>query len=629
MNIEKSANCALFEAIEEMAGAERIRELLTAGAEANACLPDGTSALLKAVQHDEPDVGTVRELLVAGAEPNVPGGSVLMEAVERGAAPEIIRLLLEAGADVHYRDHYGAGIMEFIMDTETEQLLRAYSAAEYEPAGEEQREPDLRVGVPRSVDYGALLLNKAERTNSLSEYWVKYCLERGVERDVLTSALRAALVWAPKASVVRILIRAGADVNAPDAAGNTPLHKAVEYKGSVCNLRELLAAGADPHALNARGMTPRRHLEALGCWGAMDGYASMKSLVEVLRTAERGHKPKPVARAAPEPCAPMPQGEYAACAVSGITLRLYEAIHRRETCAELLSLVDQGAQVNAQSGIQIRKEVLMLTPLDYAICRKAEEEVIFALLGRGAEPTAATLARAINHEYKLHVIKALLQAGADPNGRDEEHMTPLLQAAVSGDNIRVFRLLLTAGADVHAQDPDDRNVLHHLLITCSNVNVSVLTLMLSAGANPNAADAYGRTPLMLAMRQRGAYINLASLLLAYGADVHARDQKGRSALHYLCLEMRHRTLNSTPENVRALLAAGADVNARDNRGQTPLVRFCVKNGSDPAIVRMLLAAGADAHAPDNRGNRALDYVRCGDMEHGAEIERMLSAAESE
>lgn len=63
--------------------------------------------------------------------------------------------------------------------------------------------------------------------------------------------------WAPKeqAAIVAYLLHAGADPNAADKSGVTPLHRAVRTRCSAA-VRVLLANGADPWRKNGSGSTP-------------------------------------------------------------------------------------------------------------------------------------------------------------------------------------------------------------------------------------------------------------------------------------------------------------------------------------------------------------------------------------
>jgi ankyrin repeat protein len=75
------------------------------------------------------------------------------------------------------------------------------------------------------------------------------------------------------------------------------------------------------------------------------------------------------------------------------------------------------------------------------------------------------------------------------------------------------------------------------------------------------------------------------ILLDAGADVNARNSHGRTPLHNVSAVM------SETKIIIVLLDAGADVNARDSNGYTPL-HLASMYGS-PDNVMALLQAGAD------------------------------------
>ncbi|MCF1509616.1 ankyrin repeat domain-containing protein [Streptomyces glomeratus] len=61
------------------------------------------------------------------------------------------------------------------------------------------------------------------------------------------------------AAAVRSLLAAGAEVDARDEQGNTPLWQAVfTYRGDGAVLSLLVEAGADPDRANFHGVSPRR-----------------------------------------------------------------------------------------------------------------------------------------------------------------------------------------------------------------------------------------------------------------------------------------------------------------------------------------------------------------------------------
>ena len=57
-------------------------------------------------------------------------------------------------------------------------------------------------------------------------------------------------------AVLEVLLKAGADVNAKDKVGMTPLHWAAANNPSPAVLEVLLKAGADPRAMDSLGLTP-------------------------------------------------------------------------------------------------------------------------------------------------------------------------------------------------------------------------------------------------------------------------------------------------------------------------------------------------------------------------------------
>ncbi len=128
--------------------------------------------------------------------------------------------------------------------------------------------------------------------------------------------------------------------------------------------------------------------------------------------------------------------------------------------------------------------------------------------------------------------------------------------------------------------------------------------LIKSGANVNAANRYGSTPLELAAMTGNA--NITAELLKAGADARTRIPETGSVLMAAA-----RT--GSPEVIKLLLDAGADVNFTEGRsGQTPLMWAAAEGHLE--AVKTLLARGAKVEAKAQDQRTALFFaVRRGDL----------------
>ncbi|XP_013925290.1 PREDICTED: rabankyrin-5 isoform X1 [Thamnophis sirtalis] len=175
------------------------------------------------------------------------------------------------------------------------------------------------------------------------------------------------------------------------------------------------------------------------------------------------------------------------------------------------------------------------------------------------------------------------QPGANGEGDEEAHdrQTPLHLAACWGLEETV-QCLLEFGANVNAQDAEGKTPIHVAIINQHN---TIIQMMISHSAiQLNLRDRQGLTPFACAMTYKNNKAAEAILKREPGAAEQV-DNKGRNFLH-LAVQ------NSDIESVLFLISVQADVNSRvqDTSKLTPL-HLAVQAGSE-IIVRNLLLAGA-------------------------------------
>ncbi len=175
-----------------------------------------------------------------------------------------------------------------------------------------------------------------------------------------------------------------------------------------------------------------------------------------------------------------------------------------------------------------------VTPLMTAAGHSGSPELLALLLNAHAsvdakQPDGTTaLMLAAQHNTKPAVVEVLVNSGARVNAQRKDGATALMLAANS--NPEVVSALLAAGADVHARKSDGGTALLIAVGAFHAKCIEVSSRLIEAGADVNAKAENGWTPLMVAAFSGDRHPEVIPMLLRAGADPHARDVSGMTAL---------------------------------------------------------------------------------------------------
>ena len=150
------------------------------------------------------------------------------------------------------------------------------------------------------------------------------------------------------------------------------------------------------------------------------------------------------------------------------------------------------------------------------------------------------------HSPWYQVAKRLLEAGAEVEVCTDNRLTPL-HIALRFGNADLVRLLLSHNADVTARYEQEHSSLHYVN------SLESMELVVAAGAEIDARNTQGQTPLMIDARMISA-LSRVRFLLDHGADINARDIEGKTALTYVLTLQQYASQNDIRIDSRGLEA---------------------------------------------------------------------------
>ncbi len=477
--------------------AAAVRQLIDEGIDVNASRADGATALLWAAHWDEHKVAEL--LLGAGANANMAddhGVTPLIRASEN-ASIGMVKALLAAGADASVAQVSGL----------TPLMVAAHTG---------------------SIDVVQALLGHGAEVNA--------------ETDEMGATALMWAVAAPHRDIVTVLLEHDADVGVSSMKGMTPLLTAAR-SGDIEMAKLLVAAGAGVNDLGSDGT----HALPFAIINGQEAFA--------LFLLEQGADPNGTI-----------DGISALHAAAGNVDTWLIHWDRRHGNGRYLSRRRSGRNsLNAQQRVAVAK----------------------ALLAHGADPDARITTTAMLMSYIGYPERGAFERFACGTG-DLRGATPLWVAAFGAATDGAYRGGAVGNYVQRAQS-----------------STEIIEVLLAAGADHHLTTDDGTTPFMAAAglgrstfrptqtrgrRSRGAE-EAVQVLLAAGAEINASNEADYTALHGAAF----RGLN---EVVEYLVDHGADIDARDFRGRTP---FRLAEGSKqsfqfqafPETAKLLKQLGAN------------------------------------
>lgn len=269
--------------------------------------------------------------------------------------------------------------------------------------------------------------------------------------------------------IVRLLLAQRADPSVQNQAQETPLLTALE-SGYIDVAQQLITHGANVNVFNRNSRTP------------LSLAASLSHLGLIKQLLERGASVKPT----------------------------------HPNLGVLSAVLD-----NTQTSVQQKQQAIAL------------------LMANGASFQGSELLNAIRWR-QLDMVEFLIKQGANINYQDGSSTLMMAiatnQDATPEQRLRIMDRLLAHGANINAKNAWGNTALAEAVLQYHPSKQYVIDYLLKHGATVNIADHNQTTPLMLAAQTPYPEVSIANRiklinsLLKYGADIHAQNQQGKTAV---------------------------------------------------------------------------------------------------
>jgi ankyrin repeat protein len=305
---------------------EVLKTLISAGSNVNHATENGTTALMGAAWNSQ-NVKIVKSLVVAGAMLNARdnlGSTALMLSARNNPNVDITRVLIEAGANVNAIDDFSMTVLDKASNNKNPDVRRAL----------------LQGG---AVDY---MLYRRCSLEELQQHLREGAQVNAKDEGGITPLMQAASEN-PHSEVIRALIDAGADPNARDAKGRTPLmYVGLRFADPDPEIVKELLAVADPNVKDFDGRTTFSYFKS-----------KSDAIKNILIKAS----------ASPDNVSIKSLTERTSSSIEELVKCLESSKPGTESCVQALVEIGEPSVIPLTAALLRTKEVRMWTPYDFSV----------------------------------------------------------------------------------------------------------------------------------------------------------------------------------------------------------------------------------------------------------------------
>ncbi|KAJ5066264.1 ankyrin repeat-containing protein [Anaeramoeba ignava] len=557
----KSRKTALLTAIRESKSSEVIDFLIKSGADLDAKDSKNRTLLFYIMRHLSPETGSlISYILEKGARINDKDNLLqtpIFYAFINKQPIDIIKLLIEKGADTNIYNFYGENLMDICAkynpNIELFQLLidkgveinekdkHFKNSLTYLLQNYPKNIPEIKFLVSKGASVGKSLFPFVMDPKYFEIIKFTLSLDSSLinEKNFLQQTLlHRACFTKNNIKTIELVIQKGINVNAEDYFGNTALHFACQNKLENETIKLLISSGVNPSIQNCYN---RYALQYFHKWDYSENPERSETMILLFKGIDFTAKNMPR----------LSETEWK---------NLFNNSKNEEHNSEIIKIIDKITNLKRTPpyySVQISIEKLLL----YSYKNFGIFKFLFEKSLKSGEVNFTSVITCISHSPdSSSLIKYILETLSKHPEMNVDINTAFMSFCRSTHQLENFELFLKNGADA------------------------------------NYKDSYQNTPLMMACHYSPSMFKI-DFLIESGADVLAKDYNGNTALHHFCKSGSSSfQFVDIPNLMKIFKSKGLSIHDKNNKNEDALICTCTNFHVQDELIRYLIEDGADLNS---------------------------------